>query len=236
MGFRFRKSVKIGGIRFNFGKTGLTSMSVGKKGLTANINKRGIRTTAGIHGTGLSYSKSHNFKEQKNEFSENNRMTQATLNRPNCPHCGSIQTKYNSKQSNLSKLVYKCNNCGYQFIIEVNLEPLQKSINAQGSKKPTGFFGKLLGWIIFIIFASIIYSAFISPSTDKKPEAKSEDKSQVVDNAPLEEDPLKQEFSKEAEEAAHAYIPPVEEPQKSISDSQDQSDTLNIKTTIRKSE
>ena len=58
------------------------------------------------------------------------------------------------------------------------------------------------------------------------------------------DNPLEQEFSKDAEEAAHACIPQLEEQnpqreeqeQKSIADSQDQSETLSIKTTIRESE
>ena len=153
MGFGFKKSVKIGGIRFNFGKNGFTSMSVGKRGLTANFSKKGIRTTASIPKTGLSYSKLYKLEKQNYESSRDNKMAQLKLNRPNCPHCGSIQTKYNSKQSNLSELIYKCNNCGYQFIINVDLEPLQKGTNSSASKKVFGFFTKLFGWLLLAVIA-----------------------------------------------------------------------------------
>ncbi|QUS59045.1 DUF4236 domain-containing protein [Pseudovibrio brasiliensis] len=55
MGLRFRKSFKIApGVRVNVGKT-RSSVSIGSKGLTTNISKRGVRTTASIPGTGLSY-------------------------------------------------------------------------------------------------------------------------------------------------------------------------------------
>lgn len=59
MGFRFRRSLRIApGIRLNVGKRGITSTSLGGKGFTANLNRRGIRTTIGIPGTGVSYSSS----------------------------------------------------------------------------------------------------------------------------------------------------------------------------------
>ena len=57
MGFRFRKSIKIApGIRLNISKRG-QSLSIGGRGATTNISKRGIRQTFGIPGTDLSYSR-----------------------------------------------------------------------------------------------------------------------------------------------------------------------------------
>ena len=56
MGWRFRKSIKImPGVRINLSKTGV-STSLGGRGATVNVSKRGVRGTAGIPGTGLSYS------------------------------------------------------------------------------------------------------------------------------------------------------------------------------------
>jgi hypothetical protein len=56
MGFRFRKSIKIlPGVRANFGKSGLTSVSVGKRGLSANVGKKDVHVNVGIPGSGLSY-------------------------------------------------------------------------------------------------------------------------------------------------------------------------------------
>jgi Protein of unknown function (DUF4236) len=56
MGFRFRKSIKIlPGIRFNVGRKGINSVSVGGRGATTNIGKHGTHTTYSIPGTGISY-------------------------------------------------------------------------------------------------------------------------------------------------------------------------------------
>ena len=53
--FRFRRRIKLlPGIRLNVSKTG-ASISAGPRGLTTNISKRGIRNTASLPGTGLSY-------------------------------------------------------------------------------------------------------------------------------------------------------------------------------------
>jgi exonuclease VII small subunit len=56
MGFRFRKSVRLApGLRVNFGKTG-TSLSVGGRGATTTISKRGVRNSISVPGTGVGYS------------------------------------------------------------------------------------------------------------------------------------------------------------------------------------
>ena len=45
MGFRFRKSIKIApGVRINLTKKGLSSVSVGKRGATVNVGKKGTYT------------------------------------------------------------------------------------------------------------------------------------------------------------------------------------------------
>lgn len=54
---RFRKSIKIAkGLRINIGSKGISSVSVGGKGLTLNASKKGVRATASIPGSGLSQS------------------------------------------------------------------------------------------------------------------------------------------------------------------------------------
>jgi len=56
MGFRFGKSIKIlPGIRLNVGKHGINSVSVGGRGVTTNVAKRGTYATCSIPGTGISY-------------------------------------------------------------------------------------------------------------------------------------------------------------------------------------
>lgn len=56
MGIRFRKSIKLApGLRLNLGKNG-ASVSAGPRGATMNFSSKGVRSTVGIPGTGLSYS------------------------------------------------------------------------------------------------------------------------------------------------------------------------------------
>jgi|SRR5665213_150202 len=71
MGFRFRKYFGVlPGVRVNLGKKRV-SVSIGGRGLTANISKDGIRKTVSVPGTGLSYSsyqKHPETKESENEI------------------------------------------------------------------------------------------------------------------------------------------------------------------------
>jgi hypothetical protein len=62
MGFRFRRSTRLGPLRFNFAMGGLSSISVGGRGASFNIpvaRSGGARTTVGVPGTGLSWSVEH---------------------------------------------------------------------------------------------------------------------------------------------------------------------------------
>jgi hypothetical protein len=62
MGFRFRRSTRLGPLRFNFSRGGLSSISVGGRGASFNIpvaRSGGARTTVGVPGTGLSWSVEH---------------------------------------------------------------------------------------------------------------------------------------------------------------------------------
>src|SRR5699024_9225155 len=63
MGFRIRKSVKVGkGMRLNLGKTGV-GMSFGKRGRRHTLHSSGRRTSSvGLPGTGLYYTKSRTKK------------------------------------------------------------------------------------------------------------------------------------------------------------------------------
>ena len=59
MGFRFRRSARLGPLRFNFSTGGLSSISVGGPGASFNIpvaRSGRARTTVGVPGTGLSWS------------------------------------------------------------------------------------------------------------------------------------------------------------------------------------
>jgi len=62
MGFRFRRSARLGPLRFHFSKAGLSSISVGGRGASFNIpvsRSGGPRTTVGLPGSGLSWSVEH---------------------------------------------------------------------------------------------------------------------------------------------------------------------------------
>ena len=62
MAFRFRKSARLGPLRFHFSKNGLSSISVGGRGASFNIpvnRSGGNRSTVGLPGTGLSWSVEH---------------------------------------------------------------------------------------------------------------------------------------------------------------------------------
>jgi len=62
MGFRFRRSARLAPLRFHFSKEGLSSISVGGRGASFNIpvaRSGGARSTAGLPGTGLSWTAEH---------------------------------------------------------------------------------------------------------------------------------------------------------------------------------
>lgn len=64
MGLNFRKSFKIApGVRLNVGKKGISSLSVGGKGVRVSVGKKGVRSTISAPGTGLSYSSHQPFRQ-----------------------------------------------------------------------------------------------------------------------------------------------------------------------------
>ena len=59
MTWRFRRSLRLGPLRLNFAKSGLSSVSLGGRGASLNVpigRAGGTRATVGLPGTGLSYS------------------------------------------------------------------------------------------------------------------------------------------------------------------------------------
>jgi hypothetical protein len=57
MGFRFRRSLRIApGARLNITKDGISSVSLGERGATLNLGRKGTQGTVGLPGTGMSYS------------------------------------------------------------------------------------------------------------------------------------------------------------------------------------
>lgn len=65
MAFRFQKRIKIApGVRLNVSKSGV-STSLGGRGGTVNLSSKGVRTTVGIPGTGLSWSRQTGWSDAK---------------------------------------------------------------------------------------------------------------------------------------------------------------------------
>lgn len=78
---RFRKSVKVmPGVRLNFSKSGV-STSIGGRGGTVNLSRRGVRSTASIPGTGLSWSSKSGWAEDRrsNPIEEVDNLRRAAL-------------------------------------------------------------------------------------------------------------------------------------------------------------
>lgn len=172
------------------------------------------------------------------------------MSKVSCPYCGSVQVKAMSNQpkkyprpSDPIALAdwqkgYDCKKCGNDFILKPS--------------KSSGCLGLILRaifWLIIVISLIIFFRSFnktentvVEPDSIEKlindKESQDSDlKYNEGDPTPVAiEYPRNEEFSKEAEEAAHAYIPPIEETQKSIENSSNSDETLSIKTTLREKE
>jgi hypothetical protein len=56
MGFQYRRRVKLlPGISLNVTQNGIASITLGQKGVRLNINRRGVKATVGVPGTGVYY-------------------------------------------------------------------------------------------------------------------------------------------------------------------------------------
>ena len=79
MGLRFRKSIRlVPGLKLNLSKKGLSSLSVGGKGMTYNIGRKGTRTTGSLPGSGLSYSHYEKYGKAGTETVINNETGEVT--------------------------------------------------------------------------------------------------------------------------------------------------------------
>ena len=56
MGWRLRRSLRIlPGVRLNVSKRGLSSLSIGRRGLTLNVGRKGTKEAIGLSGNGVSH-------------------------------------------------------------------------------------------------------------------------------------------------------------------------------------
>ncbi|MEG2263592.1 MAG: hypothetical protein RSC68_04390 [Acinetobacter sp.] len=156
-----------------------------------------------------------------------------------CPYCSSVQVKAMSNQpkkyprpTDPIALVdwlkgYDCKKCGNDFVVK-----------PPKPKKPIGFFTKMLGWLLLGVIGFFIYMAIVNPNKNDTTAAK-KPISEQTDKPEQKESILHDVFSEDAEKAAHEDIPTeadYKKAEKSIESSQDQNDTLSIKTTVRDSE
>ena len=82
MGVRFRKSIKAGPVRVTFSKSGV-GYSVGGKGFRVTKKaKGGMRTTASIPGTGLSYVKDYGKGQKKSAAKSRNVENRGATEKP----------------------------------------------------------------------------------------------------------------------------------------------------------
>lgn len=179
----------------------------------------------------------------------------------NCPYCESIQVKSMANQPrkypNPVPHGYDCKKCGNDFVsIPWTATPQwqEEVVTPPKPQKSAGFFTKLLGYLLLAVIAFIVYAAIFSsnksePTTVESTPDSIEKIIKEVEDSDLkynEDDPTPvaieatpvEEFSGEAEEAAHGDMPYLDSNDKkdSIADSRNQDDTLSIKTTIRESE
>lgn len=87
MGFRFKKSIKAGPFRVNLSKSGV-GYSVGGKGF--RVTKKaggGVRTTASIPGTGISYVKDHGSGRKQSSNRSSNAETAIKPTNPTIELC-----------------------------------------------------------------------------------------------------------------------------------------------------
>lgn len=93
MGWRiFRRFSILPGVRVNLARSG-PSISVGGRGLTTTFSRRGKRTTVGVPGTGVSYSKTEPWGQTSTPVSRQ------------CPRCG-------TRVATRAKF---CSSCGSQL-------------------------------------------------------------------------------------------------------------------------
>ena len=74
MGIKFRKKIKIApGVKLNVTAKGISSVSIGGKGVTLNTgSKKGTKLTTSLHGTGLSHTQNLSSKNSESGNSSSN--------------------------------------------------------------------------------------------------------------------------------------------------------------------
>lgn len=158
--------------------------------------------------------------------------------RPNCPYCGSVQTRYSQKNSKKFEEAHTCNNCGRQF-----------SIAFSNTRKKRGFLSKLIltllgGAAIYVIITLIFnhitnqnQNSSVNTSKEEPTISNQELKPLTETIEPTQPIPKQEEEKPQTEQNSQTYLieenNKQKEDQRSIADSQNKDDTLSIKTTLR---
>ncbi|TCM68427.1 hypothetical protein EC844_105131 [Acinetobacter calcoaceticus] len=148
--------------------------------------------------------------------------------RPRCYYCNSVQTQLIS--TSFTKNIYSCKNCGHRFVIKLSSDT--------SVSKPKGCLFAIIKWSIIgtgLLFVFIYLFGEKTP-VKKVPPAKVttiKKESTLIIPKPTQAQP-----SPESKDQTPSHIPPTnaDMPAKSISNSHDQNDTLNINTSISASE
>jgi len=105
MAFRFQKRIKIApGVRLNVSKSGV-STSLGGRGGTVNLSSKGVRTTVGIPGTGLSWSKQTGWSDAKTMKPEDELLQLGKLLDRQAKAFNTLSPKTNKVSENWNKAV-----------------------------------------------------------------------------------------------------------------------------------
>ena len=202
MGFRFRKSFKIApGIRVNLGKSGITSVSVGKRGASLNIGKKGVYANIGLKGTGLSYRTK--LTKQTNKMARASKINQLEK----------LDRMY--KQGSLSEeeYAYLRNEIlhGEQPRVIYQSVPQSEPVYQKNSGC-LSVIGKVIKWGIYIFLTWALFAWLFSAFSAKETKPK-EAKTQSPVGSVVETQP-KQEANHQREPIAQQTPEPQSKPQK----------------------
>ncbi len=122
MGLNYRKKIKIApGVKLNVTKKGVSSVSIGKRGASFNINKHGSQATFGIPGSGISYKTKRSGAKKKQEARE-----QAKLNQQQTVAIGQNQVTVEQIINNKDHALALMNTIGYNYEESLVKKPLLK--------------------------------------------------------------------------------------------------------------
>ena len=164
MGLRFRKSVKLGGLRLNLSSSGV-GYSIGKKGVRISRSATGRTTsTVSIPGTGLSYTQNLGGNKKSVNKTQTKNKTQKPVNNYTVPNNTNL---YNIRENNNINTYSNGSNIKYdKELAKVNTSYIGRnyvSLNNEGfikgirSRKALDIFSTILLLFAVLFFISKIF-------------------------------------------------------------------------------